>query len=1157
MSRSALTTKPYVITGIRLINFHNFIDETILIPDGGHLFLLGDNGSGKTTILDAVHYVLTFGQNMEWNAAARVAGSRREGRREQGIVMRYNMDSGALNQQGGVTYAALEIIGRHGKPMSMGIGMSTGSLDEKVLKWGVIRECPLKDIPFLIQDEQGMRPAGCLEFKEQLGSARGFYRNMSAYRDEIANRLFGGQEFYREICSFLAMGKAYREIAARTADYHELFKSLLPEPTTGIFERIIEALQSLDDAKATLEDFERKLGYLKGLQELLGQISDNREAIVRYSWLLTHLRANFAKQERDRYTHEIEQLQEQIRKNGLQMEDEALVEHHLQNSLDDLKNLDSQGLVRQEKNCREELDKKSNTLETIRKDRNDSARSLQQVERKLKQQKDGLKKAVGKSRRDLTAMAGKLSFSIVSVTNALDQAFRSDLCEQEISELDTYPAQGQAEEERDTLKEKQVILHHQSKQQKEKAASLEKEIHVLQQQSEIYPDIHGFRECYLALRNNLITAVPLYEGLEWKTGLQAKQKERIEETIGQDCLATLLVADNSYEAAREIAALFPGVRITHQGRGAEQLPLWIREAFNLEVSDPASLRCLATEMISSNEPVVSTLSGYDLLRFRSHERRLSGKPDNFIGAAGRLEAQQRLIKKRQTELEDSLKTLRSHDRENKHLQTSIALIETFRQTLHETFEQLTTLAQESMATGFQVERLLDRHTFQEEVLKKSKIEHNLLRQRLEQLGRQIQEEGLQDLDKRIKKLERKLHRQKEKREAIIHEKGRLENQVTENTRKQNEKVLYLEQELKLKQQFNKQLTALLPSVEDIDHYVLRTKKGAMFKSIEAVDKERNRNEQGVREHIATIKERLNNPEFGPAYRFYYEEEHNAILDYRSRSVDELLEHQERDIREQQEVINERTRELFKKIIMNELVGYLRSHVSDLEQMLAEIKKQLDNRSFGGQKYRFRIRPHEKYRQLVKVIKKFNPFDPASEEEIRHFFEDHKDEIINTTVGAVPEELDYRNWYRYEMEVSTIGEQGVIMDRRTKSMGSGGEQAVPNYLLILTIAHFVFHGKSARLHPMLFDEAFYGIDAGRRDQLLGFATDLGLQLFVASPDQDGVRQEIGYSTTLLVKKDTNFDVHLYPFHWKNPENTRQVSLFDKPDTPEPIVFDREL
>ena len=142
------------------------------------------------------------------------------------------------------------------------------------------------------------------------------------------------------------------------------------------------------------------------------------------------------------------------------------------------------------------------------------------------------------------------------------------------------------------------------------------------------------------------------------------------------------------------------------------------------------------------------------------------------------------------------------------------------------------------------------------------------------------------------------------------------------------------------------------------------------------------------------------------------------------------------------------------------------------------------------------------------------------------------------------------------EAVTGDDQGVVMDRQTKSIGSGGEQAVPNYLLVLTIAHFLYRGKKTRMHTLLFDEAFYGIDAGRRDQILGFATDLGLQLFIASPDQDGVRRDIRNSTTLLVKKDTNYDIHLYPFHWQNPSG-RQIDLFSISEDEKPVIFGEEL
>jgi hypothetical protein len=145
-----------------------------------------------------------------------------------------------------------------------------------------------------------------------------------------------------------------------------------------------------------------------------------------------------------------------------------------------------------------------------------------------------------------------------------------------------------------------------------------------------------------------------------------------------------------------------------------------------------------------------------------------------------------------------------------------------------------------------------------------------------------------------------------------------------------------------------------------------------------------------------------------------------------------------------------------------------------------------------------------------------------------------------------------------MRVRAAVGDGVVMDRHTKSVGSGGEQAVPNYLLILTIADFLYRGRGIRLQSLLFDEAFYGIDAGRRDQLLGFATDLGLQLIVASPDQDGVRGDVAFSTTLLVVKDEDYDVHLYPYHWENPEAVKQPELLEQYRAqPGPLEFGAEL
>jgi hypothetical protein len=92
---------------------------------------------------------------------------------------------------------------------------------------------------------------------------------------------------------------------------------------------------------------------------------------------------------------------------------------------------------------------------------------------------------------------------------------------------------------------------------------------------------------------------------------------------------------------------------------------------------------------------------------------------------------------------------------------------------------------------------------------------------------------------------------------------------------------------------------------------------------------------------------------------------------------------------------------------------------------------------------------------------------------------------------------------------------------------------------------MFDAAGAAVRPLLFDEAFYGIDAGRRDQLLRLATDLGLQLFVASPDQDGATPAVRAATTLFVVKDADHDVHLAPYHYWSRAREPQPGLFDAP------------
>ncbi len=1152
-----IRSTPYLITRIRLINFHNFVDETIDLPRGGHLFLLGDNGCGKTTILDAIHYVLTAGLKMEWNAAARVAGARREGRRAQGIVMRYNLDCGVMNPQGGVTYALLEIKGRHGAPLTVGIGLSTSAMDERVRQWGIIRECPLSEIPLIIEDEEGRRPAERLELKERLGAARGFYKDAKSYRRELAVRLFADQENYREICRFLAMGKAYREIASQAADYHELFKGLLPEPKTEIFERIIEALRTLDESKSVLDDLERKLDYIKGLQELVDAIAVNREAVIRYQWLIRHQQAEMAGLEIEKIRNRIGRFHEELEELGRKRLEEEQQETAIQTRLDDLKTKDAGGMVRQEREGRDQLARKNAELALRKKECREWYKQQQTAEKKMVQEQQIMRQTAVKLHGDLGKIAPRLPFSISEFLTELDAIHRADDGAAMVRSLDSAPFDALAEDKRDAALQEKALLEQRKEQVEAEINDSQQRLERLRRRREARPDLPGFTECLQAMREKMIIPEPLYKGLEWRPGLDRKEMARIEEFIGVDICATLLLADNEFEAGRAVAAPFPGIRITCKGRGLADLPEWMRSAFDIKESNPYALRCLAAEMVSELGPLVARVNGRDILSFRSHDRRLNGGPHRLIGEKSRQEALQEQIRAGEKELKELHVRKNAFVRQLKSVLQTIDLLDSFRDALGKGARLMLAQAGTVAETLQELTRTNDILAIRQQRQQELQRETDILSERLGELNRLIKQEGLGDLEKKIDQLVRKLARKKEDIRRLDTRRGEVNAVIEADEKKIAELAARQREALSGRRESEQQLGALLPDIDDLHHYILRTRKGFQFKTIESVRKEREHCEKTIVEKRTVLKERLNDPEFGVSFRFSYEQEANELYDFRSRRLTEIISQQGGEIAEQKEIINDRTKELFKKIIMTELVNYLRAHVSDLDRMMSKIRNLLDRRSFGGQKYHFKIKPLEKYRRLVSVIKKFSPFDPAAAEELKHFFEDHGAEIINTEVGFIPEELDYRNWYRYEMEVTTMGDRGVVMDRRTKSMGSGGEQAVPNYLLVLTIAHFLYHGKKVRLHTLLFDEAFYGIDAGRRDQLLGFATDLDLQLFVASPDQDGVKREISYSTTIVIKKDKNYDVHLYPCHWENPDNIRQAGLFEPPVQARPVAFGEEL
>lgn len=1151
-----MTADTYSIQRIRLLNFHNFVDETIDLKNGGHLFLLGDNGCGKTTILDAVHYILTAGKEMEWNSAARLSGAKRDGRRVQGIVLRYNIDTGILNTGGAITYAALEIAGRHGKPLSIGVAISATAMDERIGFWGFIKECTLEDLTFTIAENGQIRPASRQEFRQHLESSHGFYTNQTAYRKDLGDRLFGGEESYLDICRFLSMGKSYREISAGAADYHQLFKSLLPEPRSSIFEQIIVALQSLDESQVLLDDLKRKLDWLQGLHSKLDSISESRQGELRYEWLLHHFIIEQTLDEEKSCRDSLEKLIAELEADQEQLGELERRGLEIEGRLHVLQIKDSVGLVIQEKLCQAELQRKKQSLDREQEESKRLRAQLKNGERELRKAQESLDKLLKQLQLELARRGAALPFSITDLQTEIDTISRS-----KDPETLTLPSPqqtvAQCDQHIQKLIEEKTILQQRLREYEEHILKYQQEKEHLEKRQDLLPQVAGFEAYEQVLKNSMITFRPLFQGLEWSPALKQQQRNFIEECIGEEILATLLLRPSDYSRARELCTDFPGLRICHPPSAISELPQWMHQSFDLRESDPDCLRSLAMEMESSDRhPSVSMVAGKPVLAFRNHERTLLQTPARLIGAESRNKALTERISLLKNKIQECERERKALQKQHDDLDKNRHMLQEMKEYVSQSLEQVqqgvggTRNARRDLDT---LGRLIDK---QQQTERNAHQEAEALARRATELNELIAKEGLFNLEKRINKVKQEQHhlsREKDTLNQAIGGRNKAKEQLEQTIAMLNRRRQSRAEQLK---SIESRLLETLETGTDPAYFVLKTKKGQQFKNQEAIEKEITSHREAVIREVEQVRIQLNDPEFAGAFRFFYEESHNQLYDFRQQPLAAIIEQQSRNLDEQQEVMNERTRELFKKIIMTDLMQYLRGHVGELESMVKRINTLLQNRTFGNQSYSFKIRPVDEFKRLISMIKKISPFDPAGENELKQFFEDHRDSIIATEPGTIPEELDYRNWYRYEMMVSTVGEEGQVIDRRIKSLGSGGEQAVPNYLLILTIAHFMYRGKKIRLHTLLFDEAFYGIDAGRRDQILGFATDLDLQLFIASPDQDGVRQEVRNSTTILVKKDARYDVHLYPFHWINPVN-RQIGLFDQSADKQDIAFGDEL
>lgn len=151
--QNTLTMKK--LTKIKLINWHYFQNETIQVD--GSFLLTGENASGKSTILDAIQFVLTT-STRSFNLATTV-GEKRSKRDLKGYVRCKTGEEGNTYYRSGsvISFVALEFY-EESKDRFFTIGVKIDSPDaesELRKKWYKI-EAPLDAICFIVENKPAL-----------------------------------------------------------------------------------------------------------------------------------------------------------------------------------------------------------------------------------------------------------------------------------------------------------------------------------------------------------------------------------------------------------------------------------------------------------------------------------------------------------------------------------------------------------------------------------------------------------------------------------------------------------------------------------------------------------------------------------------------------------------------------------------------------------------------------------------------------------------------------------------------------------------------------------------------------------------------------------------------------------------------------------------
>lgn len=335
--------------------------------------------------------------------------------------------------------------------------------------------------------------------------------------------------------------------------------------------------------------------------------------------------------------------------------------------------------------------------------------------------------------------------------------------------------------------------------------------------------------------------------------------------------------------------------------------------------------------------------------------------------------------------------------------------------------------------------------------------------------------------------------------SILTEIGGIQNSITNSNHEREKAKEYVVEADRIYEEKKKHNSELILAVED-EYEKQTAAKGSLYIVKESyvrnlsteVDKAKVNMETKQLDYCKLAE--LDNSRRGVSYIPFYREQYNDLSNVKLEEAKNKMHEQEKNLQ---------------SAFMHDFIGEINEAIRAAKDEIGAINRELKQIPFGHDTYRFIMKEKSDRAIFFRICNKLSEYMNSPElymlnnrddEEMEHDIKQFMDTILDEEDET--EYTDYRKYFVYDMEIArNVGDKQVTADLSKKQgSASNGEKQTP-YFIILAASLLQCYPKNTCCARLAFiDEAFSALSRERIEQMVKYFEANDFQVIYAAPPE---------------------------------------------------------